>query len=63
MTEDERAGWHHRLDGDEFEEAPGVGDGHGGLVCCGPWGHTESDTMRDWATTKLLILFILLLLH
>ena len=34
MTEDEMAGWHHRLDGHELEEAPGVGDGQGGLACC-----------------------------
>ena len=34
MTEDEMVGWHHRLDGHEFEQAPGVGDGQGGLVCC-----------------------------
>ena len=38
MTEDERVGWHHRRDGQGFEEAPGVGDGQGGLVCCSPWG-------------------------
>ena len=38
------AGWHHRLDGHEFEQAPGVGDGQGGLACCGPWGCRESDT-------------------
>ena len=37
-------GRHHRLDGPEFEEAPGVGDGQGSLVCCGPWGRRESDT-------------------
>ena len=37
-------GWHHRLNGLEFEQAPGVGDGQGGLVCCSPWGHKESDT-------------------
>ena len=43
-TEDEMVGWHHRLDGHEFEEAPGVGDGHGGLACCSPWGRKESDT-------------------
>ena len=36
-------GWHHRLDGHESEQAPGVGDGRGGLVCCSPWGHKESD--------------------
>ena len=43
MTEDEMAGWHHRLDGHEFELTPGVGDGHGGLACCNSWGHKESD--------------------
>ena len=43
-TEDEMAGWHHRLDGLEFEWTPGVGDGQGGLVCCNSWGHKESDT-------------------
>ena len=47
MTEDKMAGWHHQLDGHEFEHAPGVGDGQGGLVCCGPWGHKESDT-TEW---------------
>ena len=34
MTEDERVGWHHQLDGHEFEQAPGVGDGQGSLACC-----------------------------
>ena len=43
-TEDEMAGWHHRLDGSEFELTPGVGDGQGGLACCNSWGHKESDT-------------------
>ena len=43
MTEDEMVGWHHRLDGHEFEQALGVGDGQGGLACCSPWGHKESD--------------------
>ena len=38
-TEDEMAGWHHRLNGYEFGWTPGVGDGQGGLVCCSPWGH------------------------
>ena len=36
--------WHHRLDGDESEQAPGVDDGQGSLVCCSPGGHNESDT-------------------
>ena len=35
--------WHHRLDGHEFKQAPGVGDGQGSLVCCSPWGRKESD--------------------
>ena len=43
MTEDEMVGWHHRLDGHEFEQAPGPGDGQGRLVCCSPWGRKESD--------------------
>ena len=37
-------GCQHQLDGCEFEQAPGVGDGQGGLVCYNPWGHKESDT-------------------
>ena len=47
MTEDEMFGWHHRFDGHEFEQAPGVGDGLGSLVCCSPWGHKESDTTEQ----------------
>ena len=43
MTEDEMAGWHHRLNGHEIESTPGVDDGQGGLVFCSPWGHKESD--------------------
>ena len=43
MTEDEMVGWHHRLDEHEFEWTPGVGDGQGGLVCFGSWGHKESE--------------------
>ena len=46
-TEDERAGWHHRLDGREFEWTPGDGDGQGGLACCDSWGRKESDT-TEW---------------
>ena len=40
-------GWHHRLNGDEFKQAPGDGEGQGGLACCSPWGHKESDT-TEW---------------
>ena len=43
--------WHHQLNGQEFEQAPGVGGGQGGLVCCGPWGLKESDTHSG--TTEL----------
>ena len=43
MTEDEMVGWHHWLDRHEFEQALGVGDGQGGLVCCSWWGRNESD--------------------
>ena len=42
MTEDEMAGWHHRLDGHESGLTPGVGDGQRGLACCSSWGHKES---------------------
>ena len=44
MTEDERFGWHHRLNGHKFEQAPGVGDGQGSLVCYSPRGYKELDT-------------------
>ena len=44
LTEDETVGWHHQLDGYEFEQAPGLGDGQGGLACCSPWGRKESDS-------------------
>ena len=43
MKEDEMVGWHHRLDGHEFEQALGTGDGQGGPVCCSSWGCKESD--------------------
>ena len=43
MTEDEMVGWHHQLNGDEFEYTLGVGDGQGGLTCCIPWDCKESD--------------------
>ena len=44
MTEDEMVGWHHRLDGHEFEQALGVGDGQGSLACSSPGGCKELDT-------------------
>ena len=42
-TEDEMFGWHHQLDGHDFEQAPGYGDGQGSLSCCSPWSHKELD--------------------
>ena len=53
MTEDEMAGWHHRLDGCEFEWTPGGGDGQGGLACCDSWGHKESDMTEQVNWTEL----------
>ena len=47
MTEDETVGQHHRLDAHEFEQAPGVGDGQEGPVCCNPWGLKELDTTEQ----------------
>ena len=44
MTEDEVAGWHHRLNGHEFEQALGRSEGQGSLACCSPWGCKELDT-------------------
>ena len=44
MTDGEIVGWHHELNGHEFEEIPGVGEGQGSLACCSPRGHKESDT-------------------
>ena len=59
-TADEMAGWHHQLNGREFEWIPGVGDGQGGLTCCNSWGHKESDTterlnwLTDWSSSTSL---------
>ena len=44
MTEDNMVGWHHRLNGYEFEQTLGVGDGQGGLACCSPRDSKERDT-------------------
>ena len=67
MTEDEMAGWHHRLDGPEFEWTPGVGDGQGGLACWDSWGRKELDTTERLNWTELntqvsIVLFLLLCL-
>ena len=48
MTEDKMVGWHYRLDGHEFEQAPEVGDGQGFLVCCSSWD------LKEWDMTECL---------
>ena len=45
--QDEMVGWHHRIDGHEFEQAPGVGNGQGSLACCSSWGLKGSDTTEQ----------------
>ena len=59
-TEDEMAGWHHRLDGRESGWTMGVGDGQGGLACCDSWGRKESDTTEwlNWAALTVLFKII-----
>ena len=53
-TEDEMAGWHHRLDGHEYEQTPGADDGQGGLACCDSWGCKELDTTERLNWTVLI---------
>ena len=48
MTEDKTVEWHHWLNGREFQEAPGVGDEYGNLVCCNPWGQKSQTRLCDW---------------
>ena len=57
-------GWHHRLDGHELEQAPGVGEGQGGLACCSPWGHKELDATECLNNKKsILSLFFCVVLE
>ena len=51
MTEDEMVGWDHRLNGHEFKQALGDGEGQESLACCSPWGHKESDTTETLNST------------
>ena len=53
MTEDERVEWHHRLNGNEFEQALGVSDGQRSLVCCSPWNCKELDMTEQLNRTDL----------
>jgi len=52
MTEDEMVGWHHRFEGQEFEHAPGAGEGQGSLACCSPWGREELRKLSDSITNN-----------
>ena len=54
MTEDEMVGWHHQLNGHEFENALGDSEGQGSLECCSPWGHKELDTSEQLNTTNMV---------
>ena len=58
MTEDEMIGWHHRLDGLEFEQATEVGDGQASLVCCSPWDRKESDTTAQLNNSSAFLLLL-----
>ena len=53
MIKDELVGWHHQLNGHDFEYIPGIDDGQGGLVCCSPWGHKELDKTERLNWTEL----------
>ena len=60
-------GWHHQLNGHEFEQTPGDGEGQGSLVCCSPWGHKEADTAEQpqthTNTYKIIIITVTLNYH
>ena len=68
-TEDKMVGWHHQLNGRGFGFTPGVGDGQGGLACCGSWGHKELDTTEqlNWTVSVRRItrgkLWVFLVVH
>ena len=60
MTEDKTVGWHHQLNGYEFEQAPGDSEGQGSLVCCSPWGHKELDRTEQLNNSKMDITGLLI---
>ena len=64
-TKDEMVGWHHWLNGHVFGWTLGVGDGQGGLACCGSWGHKESDTteLLNWTELKLKHVYTIICLY
>ena len=57
MTENEMVGWHHQLDGHEFEQALGVGDSQGSLACCSPWGYKKLDSTEQLNRTGVILAF------
>ena len=62
MREDEMVGWHHSLNGHEFQQAPGDREEQGSLVCCSPWGRKESDMteqLNNSSVEGFLFLYIL----
>ena len=61
-AEDEMVGWHHGLNGHEFEQALGVGDGQGSLACCSVWGRKESNTTEwlNWSSVSHMPGFLLI---
>ena len=54
-AENQMVGWHHQLNGHEFEQTLGDGEGQGSLVCCSPWGHKESDTTERLNSNRFLV--------
>ena len=63
MTADEMVGWHHRLNGHEFEQAPGDSEGQGSLVCCSPWVAKNRTQLSDWTATKPSLLYRISIRH
>ena len=59
MTGDEMVGWYHRLNGHEYEQTLGNGEGQGSLACCSPWDHKELD-MIEWLNNNIASLLLLL---
>jgi len=57
MKAEEMVGCHHRLNGHEFEQAPGDGEGEGSLACCSPWGYKKSD-WTDWLNSNKIIIIV-----
>ena len=55
MTEDEMVGWYHRVNGPEFEQAPGDGEGQGNLACCSQWGCKELDTNEQLNNNSIIL--------